>query len=113
MPLLSPGRADIVFAQFEGNLQRILESIRKAKEAGAKLRVGPELEITSVPSAQLIKVIQTESGVCSGYGCFDHFLENDTTLHAWEVLAEILKSPEAEDILLDVGMYAARFSSLI
>jgi len=29
---------------FEGNLERILESIRIAKEA--KLRVGPELEIT-------------------------------------------------------------------
>jgi len=31
---------------FEGNLERILESIRIAKEHGAKLRVGPELEIT-------------------------------------------------------------------
>ena len=31
---------------FEGNLERILESIRIAKEYGAKLRVGPELEIT-------------------------------------------------------------------
>ena len=29
-----------------GNLERILESIRIAKERGAKLRVGPELEIT-------------------------------------------------------------------
>ena len=29
---------------FDGNLKRILESIRLAKEAGAKLRVGPELE---------------------------------------------------------------------
>lgn len=31
---------------FEGNLERILESIRIAKEQGATLRVGPELEIT-------------------------------------------------------------------
>ena len=31
---------------FEGNLERILESIRIAKEKGATLRVGPELEIT-------------------------------------------------------------------
>ena len=31
---------------FEGNSERILESIRIAKEHGAKLRVGPELEIT-------------------------------------------------------------------
>ena len=29
-----------------GNLERILESIRIAKERGAMLRVGPELEIT-------------------------------------------------------------------
>lgn len=31
---------------FEGNAARIIESIRKAKAAGASLRVGPELEIT-------------------------------------------------------------------
>ena len=31
---------------FAGNLERILESIRIAKERGARLRVGPELEIT-------------------------------------------------------------------
>lgn len=30
---------------FEGTLQRIKKSIIKAKEAGATLRVGPELEI--------------------------------------------------------------------
>ncbi|KAH9893292.1 glutamine-dependent NAD(+) synthetase with GAT domain-containing protein [Cubamyces lactineus] len=70
---------------FEGNLQRILESIRIAKEQGATLRVGPELEIT-------------------GYGCMDHFLEGDTGLHAWEVLADILKSDEAKGIVCDIGM---------
>ncbi|KAI7899195.1 uncharacterized protein BX663DRAFT_538097 [Cokeromyces recurvatus] len=70
---------------FEGNLKRILESIRVAKERGAKLRVGPELEVT-------------------GYGCQDHFLEGDTYLHSWEVLAEILKSEEAKDMILDIGM---------
>ncbi|KAI8336571.1 hypothetical protein BC941DRAFT_494830 [Chlamydoabsidia padenii] len=70
---------------FEGNLERILESIRIAKEKGAKLRVGPELEIT-------------------GYGCQDHFLEGDTYLHSWEVLASILQSEEAKDMILDVGM---------
>ena len=31
---------------FEGNADRIIESIRRAKAAGATLRVGPELEIT-------------------------------------------------------------------
>lgn len=30
---------------FEGNLKRILESIRIAKSKGAKLRIGPELEV--------------------------------------------------------------------
>lgn len=32
--------------RLQGNLERILESIRIAKERGATLRVGPELEIT-------------------------------------------------------------------
>ncbi|KZT07503.1 glutamine-dependent NAD(+) synthetase with GAT domain-containing protein [Laetiporus sulphureus 93-53] len=70
---------------FQGNLERILESIRIAKERGATLRVGPELEIT-------------------GYGCQDHFLEGDTALHSYEVLAKILESEEAKGILCDIGM---------
>ncbi|KAH9933494.1 glutamine-dependent NAD synthetase with GAT domain-containing protein [Fomitopsis serialis] len=70
---------------FGGNLERILASIRIAKERGATLRVGPELEIT-------------------GYGCQDHFLEGDTALHSWEVLAKILESDEAKGILCDIGM---------
>ncbi|KAF7356679.1 Glutamine-dependent NAD(+) synthetase [Mycena venus] len=70
---------------FEGNLERILASIAIAKERGATLRVGPELEIP-------------------GYGCLDHFLEGDTVLHSWEVLAKILDSEEAQGIVCDVGM---------
>ncbi|KAK2624616.1 hypothetical protein QTJ16_005809 [Diplocarpon rosae] len=70
---------------FEGNLVRIIESIVKAKQAGASLRVGPELEIP-------------------GYGCLDHFLEDDTTLHSWEVLSQLMQHPECQDILIDVGM---------
>ncbi len=31
---------------FEGNRDRIIESIRAAKERGATFRVGPELEVT-------------------------------------------------------------------
>jgi NAD+ synthase (glutamine-hydrolysing) len=46
---------------FQGNLQRIRQSIAKAKALGAKYRVGPELEVT-------------------GYGCEDHFFEMDTTV---------------------------------
>ncbi|PFH55100.1 hypothetical protein XA68_10749 [Ophiocordyceps unilateralis] len=50
---------------FLGNRDRILESIRIAKEKGAALRTGPELEIP-------------------GYACLDHHLEGDTFLHSWE-----------------------------
>ncbi|OSX63936.1 hypothetical protein POSPLADRAFT_1137746 [Postia placenta MAD-698-R-SB12] len=70
---------------FQGNLERILASIRIAKERGATLRVGPELEVT-------------------GYGCQDHFLEGDTCLHSWEVLAKILESEDTQGILCDIGM---------
>ncbi|KAI8811247.1 glutamine-dependent NAD synthetase with GAT domain-containing protein [Cladochytrium replicatum] len=70
---------------FQGNYERILESIRAAKAAGARYRLGPELEIP-------------------GYGCNDHFLEGDTYLHSWEVLAKLLTAPECQDILIDVGM---------
>ncbi|AMD19745.1 HCL406Wp [Eremothecium sinecaudum] len=70
---------------FEGNRDRILESIRIAKSRNAKLRVGPELEIT-------------------GYGCLDHFLENDLYLHSWEMYAQIIKNEETHGILLDIGM---------
>ncbi|KAF8265066.1 glutamine-dependent NAD synthetase with GAT domain-containing protein [Lactarius quietus] len=70
---------------FQGNMERIIESIVVAKERGATVRVGPELEIP-------------------GYGCLDHFLEGDTVLHSWEVLANILSSDKTADILCDIGM---------
>ncbi|KAF2800688.1 glutamine-dependent NAD(+) synthetase with GAT domain-containing protein [Melanomma pulvis-pyrius CBS 109.77] len=70
---------------WEGNLARIVESIRIAKERGATLRVGPELEIT-------------------GYGCLDHFLEGDTYLHAWEMLKRILENKDCYGLILDIGM---------
>ena len=78
---------------FDGNRSRILESIALAKAAGSTLRVSPELEIP-------------------GYGCFDHFLEPDTTLHSWQVLAEILASDATEGILCDVGMPVLHRSTL-
>ncbi|KAL3674296.1 hypothetical protein V7S43_000251 [Phytophthora oleae] len=37
---------------FDGNLERILESIRVAKERGARYRVGPELEVCGYGSLQ-------------------------------------------------------------
>ena len=71
---------------FEGNVSRILQSCREAKEAGASYRLGPELEIC-------------------GYGCDDHFLEMDTFAHCWESLAELLESGATDDNLLcDFGM---------
>lgn len=70
---------------FEGNLKRILDSIRAARQAGATYRVGPELE------------------VC-GYGCEDHFNELDTVEHSWEALAEVLRSGLTVDLLVDIGM---------
>jgi hypothetical protein len=70
---------------FEGNLERIIASIRIAKEKEARYRLGPELEIT-------------------GYGCEDGFLEEDTFLHSWECLGEILKGDLTDEILCDIGM---------
>ncbi|KAJ9660583.1 glutamine-dependent NAD(+) synthetase [Coniosporium apollinis] len=70
---------------FKGNTERIIESCRIAKEKGATLRCGPELEIT-------------------GYGCLDHFLEADLFMHSWECLREILVHKDCQDILLDIGM---------
>ncbi|RSL86883.1 hypothetical protein CDV31_016332, partial [Fusarium ambrosium] len=70
---------------FEGNTDRIIESTRQAKAAGARLRVGPELEI-------------------SGYSCNDHFLEPDLYLHCMEMLARILEDETCHGILLDIGL---------
>ncbi|VDM65172.1 unnamed protein product [Strongylus vulgaris] len=71
---------------FEGNLQRILKTCEEANREGARLRVGPELEIP-------------------GYGCADHFYEIDTELHSWEVLKKIVdKSTEWPNLLIMTGM---------
>ena len=70
---------------FEGNLSRVMRSIIEAKARGASYRLGPELELP-------------------GYGCEDHFLEQDTVEHSWECLLEILKSGETSGIVCDIGM---------
>ncbi|KAI0472624.1 glutamine-dependent NAD(+) synthetase with GAT domain-containing protein [Xylariaceae sp. FL0804] len=70
---------------FLGNRDVILESIRIAKEKGATLRTGPELEIP-------------------GYSCLDHHLEGDTFLHSWEVLADIISDDVCKDMLIDLGL---------
>ena len=66
---------------FDGNLERIIESVRRVKEAGGRYRTGPELEIT-------------------GYSCEDHFYESDTLLHSWQVLATLLDHPLCSGILV-------------
>ncbi|KAK4984591.1 glutamine-dependent NAD(+) synthetase [Elasticomyces elasticus] len=70
---------------WRGNTERIIRSIQKAKEAGARFRTGPELEITA-------------------YGLLDHYGEQDTFDHSWELCAEILNHSDCQDILLDIGM---------
>ena len=70
---------------FDGNLARITQSIKSAKLQGASYRLGSELEITS-------------------YGCEDHYYENDTITHSWQVLAELLKLEETKHMICDVGM---------
>ena len=73
---------------FDGNLERIVESCRTAKDRNATYRLGPELEIC-------------------GYGCEDHFFEQDTFAHCWESLFEMLHGKYADvtqDLLCDFGM---------
>lgn len=40
----------------------------------------------------------------AGYGVLDGFLEGDTFLHSWEMLARIIDHPDCQDIVVDVGM---------
>ncbi|KAG8383559.1 hypothetical protein BUALT_Bualt04G0026200 [Buddleja alternifolia] len=70
---------------FDCNMKNIKESISRAKEVGAAIRFGPELEIT-------------------GCGCEDHFLELDTITHAWECLNELLVGDWTDGILCSFGM---------
>jgi len=70
---------------FGGNLRKVRSSIATAKAAGARYRLGPELELT-------------------GAGCEDHFLEADTGRHAWEALSELLSDDLTDGIVCDVGM---------
>ncbi|KAL0928967.1 hypothetical protein M5K25_000905 [Dendrobium thyrsiflorum] len=70
---------------FDNNLRNIKASILSAKQAGAVIRIGPELEIT-------------------GYGCEDHFLEQDTVTHAWECLEDLLSGDWTDSILCSIGM---------
>ena len=79
---------------FDGNVERILVSVKEAKAKGAKYRTGPELEIT-------------------GYSCEDHFLESDTLLHSWQVLETLLEHPECQGILVKVYYINVDFAYLL
>lgn len=70
---------------FDGNFKRIVQSIRESRNRGSSYRLGCELEIT-------------------GYGCEDHFLESDTILHSFQILAKLLLLDESRDMICDVGM---------
>lgn len=73
---------------FSGNLQKIIQSIDDALSNGAGYRFGPELEI-------------------SGYSCEDHFFEEDTVIHSYEVLEELLKlssTNKYSKLIIDVGL---------
>ena len=70
---------------FDGNMERILESCLQAKKLGASYRLGPELEIC-------------------GYGCEDHFLETDTFAHCWESLMLLLENGASDNLVCDFGM---------
>lgn len=90
---------------------RIKASILEAKARGASLRVGSELEVCSAyPTVQLALSRTMNSGdstnrsqIC-GYGCLDHFLEDDIYTNSWHMLLDVLEDDACHGILLDIGM---------
>lgn len=76
---------------WEGNTGRIIESIIIAKQRGATLRVGTELEVP-------------------GYGCLDHFNEIDTYSNSWDMLRRILLDKRCCESTR-AGLVASFFSS--
>ncbi|KAI9660429.1 MAG: glutamine-dependent NAD(+) synthetase [Bathelium mastoideum] len=68
-----------------GNLQRIKSAVRQAQAKEATILITPELSI-------------------SGYGLLDHFLELDTVMHSWEIVAELLQDKDLYGIVIDVGL---------
>ena len=95
---------------WEGNLARIKASIQEAKARGASLRVGSELEVSDkcliyyTQVSQQISGFSTDKDQICGYGCLDHFLEDDVYTNSWHMLIEILEDQACNGILLDIGM---------
>lgn len=70
---------------FQGNKDRIIQSIKFAVENNCVYRVGAELEVP-------------------GYSCDDHFKELDLYSHCWETVLEVLKTGYSEKVVIDLGM---------
>ena len=70
---------------FTGNKERVISAVTKAKQDGSKLVITPELSLC-------------------GYDCLDAFLEQDTTTHSFEILADLIVHPSCQDIIVDVGL---------
>ncbi|OAL24760.1 hypothetical protein AYO22_05549 [Fonsecaea multimorphosa] len=98
---------------FDGNAERIITSIQQAKAAGARLRVGPELEVCGYgvrgpgmmpvycPSLYIFNSVYSET---TGLAANHSSLEGDLFLHCWESLATIITHPDVSDCILDIGM---------
>lgn len=96
---------------WEGNLARIKASIQEAKARGASLRVGSELEVSDeqrlvyhTQVSEQTSEFSTDKYQICGYGCLDHFLEDDVYTNSWHMLIEILEDQACNGILLDIGM---------
>ncbi|KAK5173606.1 glutamine-dependent NAD(+) synthetase [Saxophila tyrrhenica] len=70
---------------YDGNRDRIIQTIREAKAAGASIILTPELCIP-------------------GYGLLDHWLENDVYANSWDIAAEIISNQDCQDIIVDLGL---------
>ena len=92
-------------------MARIKASILEAKARGSSLRVGSELELCPIlfspasPEPYDNRQYQStdEIQIC-GYGCLDHFLENDFYTNSWYMLLDVLEDEACHGILLDIGM---------
>ena len=70
---------------YDGNRDRIIEAIQKARAAGASIILTPELCIP-------------------GYGLLDHWLENDVYANSWDIVAGIISDESCQDIIIDLGL---------
>jgi len=72
---------------FEGNRRRVVESLKRGESQGVNIMVFPELTFC-------------------GASCGDHFLEEDTYNHCWEILGELLYMEEVKKMMCVFGLPA-------